>query len=647
MKQENCLTSDLHKKIEMSLYAITRRCLFFIVMTLASATVFAQEDSYREARDLQHAGKYDEAVEAYRNCLLQPVEETSLSKQQLSIYTDALVQMMNTFQSKGDPEGCVLALQEIFQVSHILQSQCLRDYYSVLGYALSRTENMRAAEESILQALSLPLESASPERYFRDYAYAAAVFYSNPDYHDKVILWCREALTQAQLCENSSGSQWVTAMLGSLYKRSGNLHEALELFQQSIEESRRRNDDLGVLNGLHSLVDLFLYWDVPEYADKYATEALTVQEAVQGANPMVTAQTFINKARALHRLGKTDSISIYIDKARALCESLPYNGGMVDVDLLDGICMTERGGEVLHAGISHLQDVAIRGTEANKAKAFHQLAQTYIRLHDGASAEIMLDSLYKALSHSSLPINIVHLDYEPILEYYLSVGDNDMYKKYVQLLFQEHKMFRENRINVNLVESIVDFQTRERLHQISISQLEQANQRLWLMVFLTVSIIVFLGVVAVLLSQKRRYMSQIKEADQKLDNLVQKLNESSAEKERIAQEVIDFLNNKDKRLELETLTPHVLKDSGEVKFRQCFELLYPLFLHRLRERVPAVTPREELLSMLIVLKQDNKEIAELLAVAPRSVLMLRHRFRQKIGLTTECSLENFIDSLLD
>ena len=50
--------------------------------------------------------------------------------------------------------------------------------------------------------------------------------------------------------------------------------------------------------------------------------------------------------------------------------------------------------------------------------------------------------------------------------------------------------------------------------------------------------------------------------------------------------------------------------------------------------------------MLIVLKQDNKRIAELLAIAPRSVLMLRHRFRQKIGLTTEYSLENFIEELL-
>ena len=39
-------------------------------------------------------------------------------------------------------------------------------------------------------------------------------------------------------------------------------------------------------------------------------------------------------------------------------------------------------------------------------------------------------------------------------------------------------------------------------------------------------------------------------------------------------------------------------------------------------------------------------IAELLAIAPRSVLMLRHRFRQKIGMNTEYSLENFIDDIL-
>ena len=107
-----------------------------------------------------------------------------------------------------------------------------------------------------------------------------------------------------------------------------------------------------------------------------------------------------------------------------------------------------------------------------------------------------------------------------------------------------------------------------------------------------------------------------------------------------------MLNDKDKRQELESLTPSMLQTNGEAKFRQCFEMLYPVFLTRLREKVPSITRREELLSMLIILKQDNKEIAELLAIAPRSVLMLRHRFRQKIGMTTDNSLENFIDEIL-
>ena len=138
----------------------------------------------------------------------------------------------------------------------------------------------------------------------------------------------------------------------------------------------------------------------------------------------------------------------------------------------------------------------------------------------------------------------------------------------------------------------------------------------------------------------------MKYAGEKLALLAQKLNKTKAEKEIISQEIDEIMNNKDNRQEMETLTPHILQKNGESRFRQRFELLYPLFLPRLRERVPSITRREELLSMLIVLKQDNKEIAELLAIAPRSVLMLRHRFRQKIGIEVDNSLDNFIEEIL-
>ena len=129
--------------------------------------------------------------------------------------------------------------------------------------------------------------------------------------------------------------------------------------------------------------------------------------------------------------------------------------------------------------------------------------------------------------------------------------------------------------------------------------------------------------------------------------MAQQIDQLNAEEEIRAQEIVDFLKIKDNRHELETLTPSILQSDGESKFRQYFELLYPLFLPRLREKVPSITRREEILSMLIVLKLDNKRIADLMAIAPRSVLMLRHRFRQKIGMTTELSLENFIEEILE
>jgi tetratricopeptide (TPR) repeat protein len=238
---------------------------------------YAKDDFYRKGRSLQTEGKSEQAIEAYIKYLTSPVRATSLDDKRLGTYTDALVQMMNLFQSKGDPDTCPSVLQRVFKESSILQNELLRDFNSVLGYALSRTEHMDKAEEIMLKALTLPLYKPTPERYFRDYAYAAAVFYSNPEYQNEVINWCNEALTQAELCKDTSGKQWAMSMLGSLYKRNGNLSGALDLFQRCIDDSRTREDELGMLNGLNSLVDLFLYWKLPEYADIHASEAVDVE----------------------------------------------------------------------------------------------------------------------------------------------------------------------------------------------------------------------------------------------------------------------------------------------------------------------------------------------------------------------------------
>lgn len=623
------------------------RCTLILhILMIACCSAFAGENLYRQARELQREGKFDEAIETYKAYFAEPANANDLSARELEMHTDALVQLMNTFQSKGEPDACIEALQEVFKASSLFQHELLRDFDSVMGYALSRTEKMKEAEATMLKALALPLYSANPERYFRDYAYAAAVFYSNPDYHGEVINWCVEAIHQAQLSDNTSGKQWVTAMLGAIYKKDGDLNKALTLFLQSEEEAKARKDDLGVLNSLNSLADLFLYWNIPEYADLYATEAVKQETDMRIKNPVVSGQTYINKGRALHQLGKMDSILFYTDQAKMICRSLPYNSGMVDVNLLEGIYMTEKGGDSLEPGIQQLQNVIREGTATNRTKAYHQLAQTYLRINQTKKAGIMLDSLHTFLKQNDSPVSVLHIDYKPILDHYIKMDNREMVDQYVQMILKEQKGLKENRINTELVGAIVDFQTEETLKEIEILRLKETNKRLWLMNYLAIAVIVIILAVLFILYEKRKLHQQMKKADEKVEYLVEKLNQSNVEKDKMAQEIEDFLKDTDRRQELETLTPHILKESGETKFRQCFELLYPLFLHRLRDKVPSVTRREEVLSMLIVLKQDNKKIAEYLAIAPRSVLMLRHRFRQKIGMDTEYSLENFIDDLL-
>ena len=203
----------------MNILSWSKSIFVLFISILICSTCYANENIFLKARELQRNGKYDEAIVAFKNYLSNPVSDDEFTDQELIQYTDALVQLMNTYQSKGEPDACISALQEVYDASSALQEECQRDFYSVMGYALSRTENMREAEETMLKALTLPLNHATPERYFRDYAYAAAVFYSNPDYQTEVINWCEEALTQARSSANTSGQQWVMTMLGSLYKK--------------------------------------------------------------------------------------------------------------------------------------------------------------------------------------------------------------------------------------------------------------------------------------------------------------------------------------------------------------------------------------------------------------------------------------------
>ena len=94
------------------------------------------------------------------------------------------------------------------------------------------------------------------------------------------------------------------------------------------------------------------------------------------------------------------------------------------------------------------------------------------------------------------------------------------------------------------------------------------------------------------------------------------------------------------------LLPAIFVQSGRMQFRKAFIKNYPSFIHQLRNSIPQITSSEEILCMLIFLKQSTDDISAILGICRKSVNQSRYRLRQKIHIPANLTLEEFIYQLL-
>lgn len=601
---------------------------------------------YARARSLQRSRQYDEAIEAFKGCLAFDSEQSGVRDSLQPVVIEAMLQLMNTYQSKGAPEACVEYFNALQDSSTILiREYCKRDLCSLLAYSLSRTDRITEGEQMMEKALALPLHHSTPERLFRDYAYAAAVFFSNPDRQEQVISCCKRAMEQAELCENTSGVQWLTSLLGTLYKRTGRMEEAIDLFKQSMDEARNRGDLAGEANACNSVTELYLYWNIFDYANSYASQAISINEERGKETPIITAQSFLLKGNVMQEMEHPDSAFYYWQKAEDCCRELPYNSGLVDVDCLMGTLMVEHcTGDSLAWGMERLQRAAEKATSANRAKACYGLALGYFKQQQEQKAEAMLDSMYHLLHSFDAPVRI-GIDYDFVLNHYINKHDAPRVERYALDLVEECQYILDTDIRSKMYETIVKIRTEKKEQQLQLVEMELTNKRLHIRLYLFASISIITLLVIVFFYKRRLYRMKQQLMEQRLSVLLDDLQSAQRQSSDMEQQLSDLLADKDERKEVEAVTPQLLRDKGEPKFRQRFEQLYPAFLPALRDKVPNIGRKEELLCMLIVLKQDSFQIEQIMGVAHRSVNMSRYRLRQKLGLDKEDSLDEVIRTL--
>ena len=92
--------------------------------------------------------------------------------------------------------------------------------------------------------------------------------------------------------------------------------------------------------------------------------------------------------------------------------------------------------------------------------------------------------------------------------------------------------------------------------------------------------------------------------------------------------------------------PDILKEKGDIKFKEYFNRSYPYFLKELRKEADHITSKEELYCMLIALGQTNQELSTVFNVARSSVTIAKYRLRKKLPLKGNQTMEIYLDRLI-
>lgn len=606
---------------------------------------------YTRSRALQYSGKNKAAIESFKEILTFNSDIESIRENIRGVTLNGLLQMMNTYQVSGNTAECVEYLTALENnPTPIIKDYCMRDVHSLLAYSLYRNGQRKKAEKYIEETLAMPDYKPSPEKTFRDNSYAAAIFYGNAEKQDKVIEWSKIAMDAANSYKYTGGVQWLTTLLGSIYQQIGRIEEAVELHNKSIALAKEQNDLSGEANAYISLTNLYLYWELYDQANEYATISLQKNLSHKKRSESICGDSYLTKGKVMNKMGMIDSAYYYWQLADSSYSYLPYSAGQCEVDKYmgelilehDSIGSSKDGIRRLHRVVNESQGWS------DKACSYFWLAKEYISQNKTTYGEALLDSMYSILNASSSPY-IVEGANRFALNHYLQKNDLKNIKRYADTYMHETDIRFDEQISKKVTEAMIQYQTEKKEQQLLLAQAELTNKELNLQVHMLLLIVLL---TALLLGtgwffyKRRLYLIKNELAEHRISSLVSDFQEASTRSILVEKQMKELLSDKDNYLQISTITPKLFRESGENKFRERFALLYPGFLSALRERIPTITPSEEILSMLIILEQSTEQMVDILCIARGSVNMARHRLRQKMGLQKEESLDDVIKGLI-
>lgn len=635
------------------------------------------------AQDEAHA---DTAMNLYKQCVAECANDQNLDDDSIAmLLPKAMVQIVNIYQSQSKPNECIAYFDSLrYEVDHpiykrhnaTLTQNFKRDVYVLLSYSLSRTDAEVQAAALMDTALNIPIAYPTPERKFRQFAYAAAVYYCVPTEQNKVLKYGRKALDELQKCENKSGSQWLIAIMAKLYQGNGDIGKAIAMCREGYELAENSQDTLSMANSKKELADYLYQWKLYNEADNYISDAIRLMSQTNNSNPMVATVAYTIKAKIMVQKGNTKEALSYLRKAKEISQELPYNSGASDVDLLMGKILAANTPKAQNApyiqGTELLKKVAREATYKLRAQAYLELAKAYLKHGDQTEGETALDSMYAVMNSTPQPLMIEDA-YKFAQTHYLNTGNTAQIVRYAAAL--NHQSSIEEKANAvkNAAKSLAKFEMEKQEREMQDKVREMEMRKVMEMVAIILSCIGFVSVLAYTIWKRRKMQKKHILTEKELSKVQEELSKTSEEKNKVeaekakaeeekykvqeeklkVEEEKSKVEQELKKMESKDLDKmkagisiqQILDMRGDEKFKDYFVQVFPEFISHLRQKAPNLTVKEELYCMLMALNTSNAELSKLFHIARSSVIVAKYRIRKKLSLEDGANMEDYLAEL--
>lgn len=619
---------------------------------------------YTRSRCYQFTQQYDKAIDISRRIMdLVPAPGDTLAHE--SIRTRAVGAMNNVnnifYFTNRPSEGADWFHRLRSNPPALLYECCRRDMMIFEGYLAGLAGQSKRAEAVMDSAWATPIYRKTAENTFRDCAFSASVYYSLPHRQEERENLLKYAISEGRKDKNVPGINWAMNMLGTIYKEQNRFQEAVQLQYQGLEIGLRQQDSAFCANCFFVLSQIYYKWKAYPQARYYINKAATwdknkhvtnddrgnhylMKYAVADKLPGYKREErlkLLATADSCYRLASRSNPITYVYRAREWLMHPPF-------DAKKGLLELEKHNEQKTS--SKLNDLV---------KTIQMIG--LIRAGREAEARRILSDIKEYPTKE-------YYDYlDTLMSHYIRQGDNLAIAHLTKFREPILKDYQEQAVREAVMSADVKYRTKEKEQEnrLLAAEVKIKNSRLQL------SIVIGLCLFTIGLctggwfwirqkalkfhlhlekKEKETAENRLREQADRLKQLIASRQELNNHNEELLRQLAEVQSAHEKTCDLdrvmESLQPRLLTSEEEQQFRSAFSSLHPTVLHQLRSICPRATRTDELMCMLIVLKQTNEEIARTLGISRSSVLQNRYRLRTKLNLLEGSDLDTEVCRLL-